>query len=216
MMRGPASSFISVTIIEHPLIADRLSRLRSKDCSRGEFRLLVKNVAHLMVPQLTGDLTTDRLEVETPLERVEGEKLSRPIILVPVLRAGLSLAEGFLDLIPEAIVAHLGLRRNEETLHPEVYYSNPPVDFSQADTILLDPMLATGGSAIEAARILKEQNAASLRFACLIAAPEGVHSFTSAHPDVPLFTAAIDRCLDPQGYIRPGLGDAGDRSFGTT
>ena len=119
------------------------------------------------------------------------------------------------SLVPEAVVAHIGLRRNHETLLPEVYYPSPPVDFSGADTIVLDPMLATGGSAIEATRILKKQNASSLRFACLIAAPEGVASFEAAHPDVPLFTAALDRCLDRQGYICPGLGDAGDRSFGT-
>ena len=153
--------------------------------------------------------------METPLETTEGQSLVRPVILVPILRAGLSLAEGFLDLIPEAVVAHIGLRRNHETLLPEVYYPSPPVDFSGADTIVLDPMLATGGSAIEATRILKKQNASSLRFACLIAAPEGVASFEAAHPDVPLFTAALDRCLDRQGYICPGLGDAGDRSFGT-
>lgn len=204
-----------MNVIEHPLIGDRLSRLRDKRCSCEQFRNLVHNVARLMVPQVTESLPTTTTTVETPLETTEGQSLARPVILVPILRAGLSLAEGFLDLIPEAVVAHMGLRRNHKTLLPEVYYPSPPVDFSGADTIVLDPMLATGGSAIEATRILKKENASSLRFACLIAAPEGVASFEAAHPDVPLFTAALDRCLDKQGYICPGLGDAGDRSFGT-
>ena len=204
-----------MTVLDHPLIADRVSRLRDKDCSSREFRLLLHNIACLMVPQVTAQLETTPTRVETPLEITEGRNLARPIILVPILRAGLSLAGGFLEIIPEAIVAHIGLRRNHETLRPEVYYPNAPVNFSDSDTIILDPMLATGGSAIETVRLLKEQGASRLYFACVIAAPEGGEAFRSAHPDVPVFTAGLDRCLNEQGYICPGLGDAGDRSFGT-
>ncbi len=204
-----------MTVIDHPLIADRLARLRDKDCSCEQFRLLVNNIARLMVPAVTADLETTSSTVQTPLESTEGQRLKRPLVLVPILRAGLSLLEGFLELIPEAIVAHMGLRRNHETLQPEVYYPNAPVDLSHTDVIVLDPMLATGGSAIEAIRLLKDQGATRIRFACLIAAPEGVEAHERAHPDVPGFTAALDRCLSELGYICPGLGDAGDRSFGT-
>ncbi len=204
-----------MNVVDHPLIADRLARLRQKDCSCEQFRLLVHNITCLMVPAVTAELATEGTAVETPLESTRGKRLARPIVLVPILRAGLSMAQGFLDLLPEAVVAHIGLRRNDETLLPEVYYPNAPVDFSRADTILLDPMLATGGSAIEAARLLKQQQATRLRYASLIAAPEGVAAFESLHPDIPLYTAALDRGLNEQGYICPGLGDAGDRSFGT-
>ena len=169
-----------------------------------------------MVPEVTSRLDTISTPVETPLEMTEGRRLARSLILVPILRAGLALAEGFLEVIPEATVAHIGLRRNHETLEPEVYYPNAPVDFSDSDTLVLDPMLATGGSAIETVRLLKAQGAGRLSFACVIAAPEGLEAFQAAHPDVPAYTTALDRQLNEQGYICPGLGDAGDRSFGTT
>lgn len=204
-----------MTIIDHPLIADRLTRLRDKDCGCEQFRLFVNNIVRLMVPSVTADLETVDATVQTPLESTSGHRLQRTIVLVPILRAGLSLLEGFLELIPEAVVAHIGLRRDHETLEPEVYYPNAPVDLANAEVIVLDPMLATGGSAIEATRLLKEQGATRLRFACLIAAPEGVEAHERAHPDVPCFAAALDRCLNDVGYICPGLGDAGDRSFGT-
>jgi uracil phosphoribosyltransferase len=144
-----------------------------------------------------------------------GARLARPIVLVPILRAGLSLSDGFLDLIPEAVVAHLGLARNEKTLEPETYYQNTKVDLTEAHVLVLDPMLATGGSAVEALRQLKDQGATRLKFICLIAAPEGVECLEKEHPDVPIYTASVDRCLNELGYICPGLGDAGDRSFGT-
>jgi uracil phosphoribosyltransferase len=204
-----------VTVLGHPIIADRLARLRDKDCSSEHFRLLVGNVARLMVPQVTADLTAESCEVETPLERMTGARLARPIVLVPILRAGLSLSDGFLDLIPEAVVAHLGLARNEKTLEPETYYQNTKVDLTEAHVLVLDPMLATGGSAVEALRQLKDQGATRLKFICLIAAPEGVECLEKEHPDVPIYTASVDRCLNELGYICPGLGDAGDRSFGT-
>lgn len=204
-----------MTVIDHPLIADRLARLRDTKCNSENFRLLVGNVARLMVPQVTADLETAPRQVETPLESMEGVRLARPVVLVPILRAGLSLSDGFLDLIPEAIVAHIGLARNEETLEPETYYPNARVDLGEAHVLVLDPMLATGGSAVEALNQLKSQGASRLKFVCLIATPEGVTSLEEHHPEVPIYTAAVDRCLDERGYIRPGLGDAGDRAFGT-
>ncbi len=205
----------AMTVLDHPIIADRLARLRDKDCSSQHFRLLVGNVARLMVPQVTSDLAAEPCEVETPLELMKGARLARQIVLVPILRAGLSLSDGFLDLIPEAVVVHLGLARNEKTLEPETYYQNVRFDFTEAHVLVLDPMLATGGSAAEALRQLKAQGATRLKFVCLIASPEGVECLEKEHPDVPLYTAAVDRGLNELGYIYPGLGDAGDRSFGT-
>ena len=160
-------------------------------------------------------LAAEPCEVETPLELTKGTRLAHQIVLVPILRAGLSLSDGFLDLIPEAVVAHLGLARNEKTLEPETYYQNVKVELTEAHVLVLDPMLATGGSAAEALRQLKAQGATRLKFVCLIAAPEGVERLEKEHPDVPIYTAAVDRGLNELGYICPGLGDAGDRSFGT-
>ena len=205
----------AMTVLDHPIIADRLARLRDKDCSSQHFRLLVGNVARLMVPQVTSDLAAEPCEVETPLELMKGARLARQIVLVPILRAGLSLSDGFLDLIPEAVVVHLGLARNEKTLEPETYYQNVKFDFTEAHVLVLDPMLATGRSAAEALRQLKAQGATRLKFVCLIASPEGVECLEKEHPDVPIYTAAVDRGLNELGYIYPGLGDAGDRSFGT-
>jgi len=205
-----------MTTVEHPLIADRLTHLRSKDSSSQEFRTILQNIATLMVPEVTASLATTPCLVETPMEKTDGRRITMPVVLSPILRAGLALAEGFLTVIPDATVAHIGIRRDDSTLKPEVYYPNPSVDFANSNTIVLDPMLATGGTAIEAIRILKKQGAKQLSFACVIAAPEGLEALQSAHPDLAITTAAIDRCLDENGYICPGLGDAGDRSFGTT
>ena len=204
-----------MTILKHPLIADRLTRLRSKDASSQEFRSILHNIATLMVPEVTASLTTAPCCVQTPIEETDGRLITMPIVLTPILRAGLTLAEGFINAIPDAIVAHIGIRRDDSTLNPEVYYPNPSVDFANSNTIVLDPMLATGGTAIEAIRILKRQGAKQLSFACVIAAPEGLEALHSAHPGLSVIAAAVDRCLDKNGYICPGLGDAGDRSFGT-
>ncbi len=201
--------------VDHPLINDELTRLREPSCPSPEFRLRVRRIASLMVPAVTADLPTHVVPCNTPLEITSGSKLSRDIILVPVLRAGLGFLDGFLDLIPHASVAHIGLARNEETLEPEAYYINHPSVLEHSDIILLDPMLATGGSATEAVRSLVNAGAKSIRFACLVAAPEGVATLQQAFPDLPIYTAALDRCLDERGYILPGLGDAGDRLFGT-
>lgn len=201
--------------IDHPLISEELTRLRDPQCPSPEFRQRVRRIASLMVPAVTADLPTTVVECTTPLEITSGSRLTRGIILVPVLRAGLGFLDGFLDLIPQAAVAHIGLARNEKTLVPEPYYLKHPPALSEHEIIILDPMLATGGSAIEAVRSLREAGATSLRFACLVAAPEGVAAMENACPDVPVFTASLDRCLNDRGYILPGLGDAGDRLFGT-
>lgn len=168
-----------------------------------------------MVPAVTADLDTAIVSCTTPLEVSSGVKISRPIILVPILRAGLGFLDGFLDLIPQAAIAHIGMARNEKTLEPEAYYLKHPTPLEESDLVVLDPMLATGGSAAQAITTLKEAGAKRIRFACLLAAPEGIAAMQEAHPDVEIFTAAVDRCLNEKGYILPGLGDAGDRLFGT-
>lgn len=202
-------------ILDHPLIADELTRLRDPNCPSAEFRQRVRRIASLLVPFVTANLQTEVVPCNTPLEITSGKTLTRNIILVPILRAGLGFLDGFLDLIPQASVAHIGVARNEETLLPEPYYMKHPIKLSEAEIIVLDPMLATGGSATESVKRLKDAGAKRIRFACLVAAPEGVATFEAAHPDVRVFTAALDRCLDSRGYILPGLGDAGDRLFGT-
>lgn len=202
-------------VIEHPLIDDELTRLRCPSCGSAEFRQRVRRIASLMVPAVTEDFATDVVPCETPLEITSGKRLRRRILLVPVLRAGLGFLDGFLDLIPGAAVAHIGLARNERTLLPEPYYMKHPPVLKGRDIIVLDPMLATGGSAVEALRRLSEAGADSLRYAALVAAPEGVAAIEAAFPEVPVFSAALDRCLNEKGYILPGLGDAGDRLFGT-
>ena len=201
--------------VDHPLIAEELTRLRNPECPSPEFRQRVRRIASLMVTAVTANLDTTVHECTTPLEITSGTKVTKGIILVPVLRAGLGFLDGFLDLIPQASVAHIGLARNEKTLVPEPYYLKHPPSLGEQDIIILDPMLATGGSAIEAVRSLREVGARSIRFACLVAAPEGVSALEEAFPDVQIYTASLDRCLNDCGYILPGLGDAGDRLFGT-
>lgn len=202
-------------VIDHPLIADELTRLRDPECPSAEFRQRVRRVASMMVPALTADFETEVVSCTTPLEITSGKKIVRGIILVPILRAGLGFLDGFLDLIPQAAVAHVGVARNETTLLPEPYYMKHPPSLADLEIIILDPMLATGGSAVECARRLREAGATRMRFACLVAAPEGVATFGASFPDVPIFAASLDRALDSCGYIVPGLGDAGDRLFGT-
>lgn len=204
-----------LTILHHPLIDDELSRLRDPACVSQEFRQRVRRVASLMVPQVTANLSSIEITCLTPLESTTGRRIHRPITLLPILRAGLGFLDGFLDLIPQAAVAHIGLARNEETLNPEPYYLKHPPALAEHDIIVLDPMLATGGSAIEAIRTLRAAGAKNIRCAFLVAAPEGVAMLEKHYPDVPIFTAALDRCLNDRGYILPGLGDCGDRLFGT-
>ena len=201
--------------IAHPLIANELGLLRQKDCPPHLFRQSVRRVAALMTPYLCDKFATCDVTVFTPLETITAQRLQKPVMLVPILRAGLGFFDGFLDVIPQATVAHIGLKRNEQTLLPHTYYSNLPESLGDYEIILLDPMLATGGSAIEAVKQLQESGAKSIRFACLVAAPEGVEIFSQAWPEVPIYAASLDRCLNEHGYILPGLGDAGDRLFGT-
>ncbi len=202
-------------LAEHPLIADRMTRIRDKDAAPEDFRQAVHDISQLMAYEVTHDFEKTADTVTTPLEITSSEKLARPVVLVPILRAGLGMLNGFLQILREARVGHIGLFRNEETLKPESYYCNLPENLGECEVILIDPMLATGNSSAEAARQIKNAGAERLRFACLVSAPEGLALFTQEHPDVPVFTAAIDRGLNEIGYIVPGLGDAGDRYFGT-
>ncbi|MGB6221294.1 uracil phosphoribosyltransferase [Haloferula sp.] len=202
-------------IVDHPLIQAELTALRDRHCPGTAFRQHLRRISSLMVPAVTADFTTRPIPCETPLEITTGVAAERGIVLTPVLRAGLGFLDGFFDLLPQASVAHIGLARNEKTLLPEPYYMKVPPNLADCEVILLDPMLATGGSAVEALRNLKNAGAKHLRFVCLVASPEGIQTFEDAMPGVPIFTAAVDRCLNDHGYILPGLGDAGDRLFGT-
>ena len=202
-------------IINHPLIQNKLTRLRDVNTNNHNFRLLLEELTAFMVYEITRDYPLKEVEIETPLETMTGKVLDTPVVLVPILRAGTGMLRGVLDLIPMARVGHIGLYRDPNTLQPVEYYAKFPQTLPQARVILVDPMLATGGSAIVGIDILKREGARRIQFLCLVAAPEGVDAFSKAHPDVPIYTAALDRELNEHGYILPGLGDAGDRIFGT-
>lgn len=213
---GSADAFPMLTVVRHPLIQHKLTLLRDRATPTKIFKELVDEIAMLMAYEATSDLTLETVEVETPLERTVGHRVSgKKLTLVPILRAGLGMVEGILRLVPAARVGHIGLYRNHDTLEPVDYYFKVPSDASERDFLLLDPMLATGGSAASAVSSLKRAGATRIRFLCVVAAPEGVRRLTGAHPDVPIFAAALDRGLNAQSYIVPGLGDAGDRLFGT-
>jgi len=208
--------FPTLTIIRHPLVQHKLTILRDRDTPTKIFKELVDEIAMLMAYEATIDLTVEALEVNTPLEATEGRHISgKKLTLVPILRAGLGMVEGILRLVPAARVGHIGLYRDHDTLQPVDYYFKVPSDATERDFFVLDPMLATGGSAAAAVGSLKRAGAALIRFLCLVAAPEGVRRLADAHPDVQIYCAALDRELNDQGYILPGLGDAGDRLFGT-
>lgn len=202
-------------IINHPLIQNKLTRLRDVNTKNHNFRLLLEELTALMVYEITRDYPLRNVEVTTPLETMTGKVLDTPVVLVPILRAGTGMLGGVLNLVPTARVGHIGLYRDPETLQPVEYYAKLPQAIREAQVILVDPMLATGGSAIVGIDILKREGARKIQFLCLVAAPEGVDAFSKAHPDVPIYTAALDRELNDHGYILPGLGDAGDRIFGT-
>lgn len=206
---------LGVTVFDHPLIRHKLSWLRDRSTSHRPFRALLYQLAGLMVYEVTRSLPTREMEIDTPLEPAPGRRLSAKITVVPILRAGLCMAEGVLEMMPEARVGHLGLARDEHTLEPVVYLRKLPRDLDAGPVILVDPMLATGGSAARAVRLLKEAGATDVRMICLVAAPEGIERLRREHPDMPIYAAAVDRGLDERGYIRPGLGDAGDRMYGT-
>lgn len=206
----------NVMIFDHPLIQHKISLMRDKHTTTKEFRELVSEVAMLMAYEVTRDLPLREVEIETPVAMARTKVLDgKKVAIVPILRAGLGMVDGMLSLMPMAKVGHIGLYRDPETLQPVEYYCKLPEDVAERDVILMDPMLATGGSAVAAISFLKKRGITSIKFMCLIAAPEGVEAIHNAHPDVPIFCAALDQKLNDHAYIVPGLGDAGDRLFGT-
>ena len=205
-----------VTQINHPLILHKLAFIRSKETGSKDFRELVEEVSMLMAYEVTRDLSTEEVEIETPICKTKCQMLSgKKVAIVPILRAGLGMVDGMLKLIPAAKVGHIGLYRDEETLQPVEYFCKLPQDIAERDIIVVDPMLATGGSAADAITMLKKRGAKNLRLMCLISSPEGIKFVQNAHPDVDIYVAGIDEKLNENGYIVPGLGDAGDRLFGT-
>ena len=206
----------SVTVVDHPLVQHKLTQMRKKETSTAGFRRLLREISLLLCYEVTRELPMTTETIETPLVEMEAPLLEgKKLVFASVLRAGNGLLEGMLDLVPSARVAHIGLYRNPETLEAVEYYFKAPDDLSDRLTIVVDPMLATANSAIAAVDKLKQRGAKDLRFVCLLAAPEGIANFSGAHPDVPIVTAAIDSHLNDHGYIVPGLGDAGDRMYGT-
>ncbi|MGA7836326.1 MAG: uracil phosphoribosyltransferase [Ignavibacteriaceae bacterium] len=210
-----SSGFKNFTVLTHPIIKRDVTTLREKHTVPEAFRAAVKRISTVLAVEISREMELKRIEIDTPLEKTEGYKTTKDVVLVPVLRAGLGMVSGFLAIIPDAHVGHIGLQRDENTLLPVEYYYKTPKNLDVAKVILIDPMLATGGSASEAIKFLKKRGAKDIVFACLVAAPEGVKKVESEHPDVQIFGAALDRELNDKGYILPGLGDAGDRTFGT-
>ncbi|EAS49547.1 MAG: uracil phosphoribosyltransferase [Aurantimonas coralicida] len=205
-----------VTVIDHPLVQHKLTIMRNKETSTASFRRLLREISTLLCYEVTRNLDLTTIRIETPMEAMDSPVLEgKKLVFASILRAGNGLLEGMLDLVPAARVAHIGLYRDHETLQPVEYYFKAPEDLENRLVIVVDPMLATANSAIAAIEKLKERGAKNIRFLCLLAAPEGIERFRTAHPDVPVFTASIDRHLNDKGYIVPGLGDAGDRMYGT-
>jgi uracil phosphoribosyltransferase len=204
-----------VTVVDHVLLRRLVSILRDRTTPHGVFRQTLDDAAMILAYEAMRGLRVDEYEVQTPLEGARAVRLADEVVLVAILRAGLGLVDGFLRLVPDARVGHLGMYRDEEALRPVGYYENIPSGVAAAEVFVVDPMLATGGSATQAIARLKRAGAQRLMFVCLVAAPEGVTALRTAHPEVPILTAALDRELDENGFIRPGLGDAGDRIFGT-
>lgn len=207
---------MTVTVVDHPLVKHKLTIMRDKETSTGSFRRLLKEISLLLCYEVTRNMEMTTKRIETPMEPMDAPILDgKKLVFASVLRSGNGLLEGMLELVPSARVAHIGLYRDHDTLQAVEYYFKAPDDIADRLIIVVDPMLATANSAIAAIDKLKERGANNLRFVCLLAAPEGIERFTKAHPDVPVFTAAIDSHLNEKGYIVPGLGDAGDRMYGT-
>jgi uracil phosphoribosyltransferase len=204
-----------LTVVDHPLLKRALTTLRDARTPYGEFRRTLSDLSSILAYEALRDLPVRETTVQTPLEETAGYQLAREVVVIPVLRAGLGLVDGFVRYVPEARVGHLGMYRDEQSHEPVDYYSNVPAQVRDARVFVVDPMLATGGSAAGAINHLKRRGASDLTFVCLVAAPEGVARLEEYHPDVPIVTAALDRELDENAFIRPGLGDAGDRIFGT-
>ncbi len=205
----------NVHLIEHPLIQHKLTLMRDKNTTTKEFRELVKEVSALMVYEISRNMKLKETDIETPIGKTKGKVLKDEIAIIPILRAGIIMAEGIIDLIPTAKVGHIGLYRDPETLKPVEYYCKLPKNIGSYKVLLVDPMLATGGSAIKAIEVIKEKGARDIVFVCLISAPEGLENLSKAYPEIPIYTISIDEKLNSHGYIVPGLGDAGDRLFGT-
>ena len=210
-------SDLKVNVIDHPLIQHKLTMMRKKTTGTKDFRELLEEISMLMTYEITRDFPLKDVEIETPVSKCVGKELAdtRKVCVVPILRAGLGLQSGVVNMIPAAKIGHIGLYRDPETLKPVEYYCKMPSDIAERTMLVVDPMLATGGSAAAAITMLKEKGAKKLILMCLVAAPEGVDTVNKAHPDVKIYTAAVDECLNEHGYIVPGLGDAGDRIFGT-
>ncbi len=210
------SVYPNVVLLEHPLLKHKISILRNKLTPTSEFRPVVKEIAMMEAYEALRDIPTVNVEIETPIEKtVQPMVVGHNLCFVPILRAGMGMVDGFTELIPTAHVGHIGLYRDEETHEPHEYYCKLPKGLEEMDVYLLDPMLATGGSAIDAIKMLRKHGAKRIHFVCIIAAPEGVEAFCKANPDVPLYIGSLDRQLNENAYICPGLGDAGDRIFGT-
>lgn len=209
-------NFNNVTILSHPLITHKISRLRDKTTGTNEFRKLVEEIAMLEGFEALSDLPLEDVEVETPIETCMTPMLAgRKLAIVPILRAGLGMVEGLVSLVPSAKIGHIGLYRDEETFEPHEYFCKLPSPIEERTIVVCDPMLATGGSAIDAISMIKKHGGKKIKFVCIIAAPEGVKKLSEAHPDVQIYVGNLDRCLNEKAYICPGLGDCGDRIFGT-
>ena len=209
-------NFNNVTILSHPLITHKISRLRDKTTGTNEFRKLVEEIAMLEGFEALSDLPLEDVEVETPIEVCKTPMLAgRKLAIVPILRAGLGMVEGLVSLVPSAKIGHIGLYRDEETFEPHEYFCKLPRPIEERTIVVCDPMLATGGSAIDAISMIKKHGGKKIKFVCIIAAPEGVKRLAEAHPDIQIYIGNLDRCLNEKAYICPGLGDCGDRIFGT-
>ncbi len=206
----------TVKVVDHPMIQHKLSIMRDKNTGTKDFRELLDEIAMLMAYEVTRDLPLKDVEVETPITKMTAKMIEGPDIgIIPILRAGLGMVNGIQRLVPSAKIGHIGLYRDPETLEPVEYYCKLPADAESRQLFVVDPMLATGGSAIDAVKLIKQKGCKNIRLVCLIAAPEGIEAFTKAHPDVNVYVAAVDECLNDHCYIVPGLGDAGDRLYGT-
>ncbi|HHT83027.1 MAG: uracil phosphoribosyltransferase [Christensenellales bacterium] len=207
---------MNINIIDHPLITHKVTMMRDKNTNCKEFKALLKEISLLMAYEVTRNLPLTDVEIETPITKITAKVIGgRSIGVVPILRAGLGMVDGILELVPSAKIGHIGCYRDPQTLKPVEYYCKLPIDAEQRTIIVVDPMLATGGSAAMAIDFIKQRGVSDIKFMCLIAAPEGVKYLNDKHPDVPIYTAALDQCLNEHAYIVPGLGDAGDRLFGT-
>ena len=207
---------VKVNILDHPLIQHKLTQIRQKDTSTTQFRQMINEIGGLMVYEITRDLPLEQIEIETPVAKTNANVIAgKKMVVVPILRAGLGMVDGILQMIPSARIGHIGIFRDEETLQPVEYFAKFPEELDQRDIFIVDPMLATGGSAIAAINSIKQRGAKNIKLVCLVGAPEGVKAINEAHPDVTVYLASLDEKLNEKGYIVPGLGDAGDRIFGT-